>query len=75
MSATDIEPRTRDPLTGQVHHHSTASRTAKALGLPCRTMCGIVKRQSPNAWDLTCCPMCADALRLDGRTCRAEDVR
>lgn len=74
-AAPMTEVRTSDVLRDGVHHHTYASKWVQDSGVPCRTACGIVKRQSPDAWELPCCPMCAAVLERHGTTCRAEEAR
>ena len=59
-----------DPCVDQVHHHSKLIDQPRWMaGEAVPTLCGMVKRRHPNAWELPCCPMCAAVMRVK---CLAE---
>lgn len=69
VTEPDTTIRSGDALT-RVHHHCEPHDLHRVhAGEAVWSLCGLLKRRSPDADDLPCCPMCADIIHARGGHC------
>ncbi len=67
---TTTETTIGDDALQRVHHHCEPEDLERSkVGEAVWSLCGILKRRTPNAQSLPCCPLCADIIHDRGGRC------